>query len=797
MAINRLKAIRKILPYLMDGLKYSDAAELAGYKHSFSLTKEENISRQLFDKIHLLKKNELRQPVVEKILNQMIHIVNDIIDENRGWVTKEEREKGLFEIRIELARELKQTKEERKAMFERINQIEKDNKNIEQLLVNMGLRATRNNIIKYRLFNEIAEGEGKLNAMCIYTGKMFSLTDALTGNNIDVEHIIPQSLIFDDSQSNKTLTFRWVNQEKGNRTAYDYMASKGEEELNKYIERVDSLYKKGIISRKKRDYLLMPANKIPKDFIKRQLRESQYISRKAREILTQVAKNVWTTGGGVTEYLRRIWGWDDVLMNLHIKRIKEIIDNPVEQGVIEVVEIEKDGQEHKKEVIKNWIKRNDHRHHAIDALVIACTKQGYIQRINTLSALTTRNELYKEVSERTEEFRESLGLLDKYFILQRPFTTAQLEDLVSKIIVSYKPGKKVATYAKRFIQKGKKRLIAQRNILVPRGALCEESLYGKIKIIEKNKPLKYLFENPHLIVKPHIKKLVEERLASYNNDVKKALNSLKNNPIYLPNKNEPTELKFGSCFKEEYVKKYDIQNLKPKDIDYIVDKKVREIIKQRLEQFNNNLKEAFKDTLYFDEEKKIPIRSVRMITGLIAVEPVRKDENGNTIAFVKPGNNHHIAIYQDQNGNKIPHLCTFWHAVERKKYQLPIIIKNPREVWDTILSNPDAYPQHFLQKLPNDNWTFVESFQQNEIFYISPNDNDDNKMNTFNFYRVQKISYTEKLIQIMFRQIYESMLDDSENARKTLKFYLVGSISRLEKLKVKKVKVNRLGEIVK
>lgn len=790
-----VKAIRKILPYLMDGFRYNEAASLAGYNHSDSLTKGEIQARKLLQKIPLLKKNELRQPVVEKILNQMIHIVNDIIDENRGWVTQEEREKGQFEIRVELARELKQSKEERNETFLNISRIEKENRDIEKSLQQHNVRATRRNIIKYRLYNELRGEDKKLNPICIYTGKVISLTDALNGNEVDVEHIIPKSLLFDDSQSNKTLTFRWVNQEKGDRTAFDYMASKGEAVLNEYIERVNRLYKEGVIKKAKRDKLLTPGDKIPKDFIQRQLRETQYISKKSREILSQISKNVWSTSGSITEYLRRMWGWDDVLMNLQLQRIREIIPNPLEEGITEIVEWEtNDGQKHKKEVIKDWTKRDDHRHHAIDALVVACTKQGFIQRLNTLSAKATREEIYKEVSERSEEFRESLSLLDKYFIGQRPFTTREVENKVAEIIVSFKPGKKVATWGKRFIRKNGKRIKVQDHILVPRGPLSEESVYGKIKTIEKNKPVKYLFENPHLIFKPYIKELVEKRLAEYDGDAKKALASLKKNPIYL-DENKSILLQYGTCYKEEYVVKYPIGSIKQKDLQYVVDKKVKEILEERLAQFNNNEKEAFKEPVYLDKDKTIPIRTVRLFTGLSAVEPVKYDENGNPIAFVKPGNNHHIAIYVDEQGNKIPHSCTFWHAVERKKYGLPVIIENPQEVWDKILNGKKGYPQSFLEKLPEDKWKLWMTLQQNETFYLNDKLPGIKILPKF-IYRVQKIFFNGKQLEIYFRHIFETQLNDSEASRKQLRFYPVKSLGALEKLNPKKIIINRLGELI-
>lgn len=795
-----IKAIRKILPYLIQGYRYSDAASFAGYNHSFSLTKNEVAVKSLLDKIPLLQKNSLRQPVVEKILNQMIHLVNNIIDEKRNWITKEERENGLFEIRIELARELKQSKEERNETFKNLTKIEKENKEIEKKLLDMGLRATRNNIIKYRLFNEISNN--KINGMCIYTGKMFSLTNALNGDEIDVEHIIPKSLLFDDSQSNKTLTYRWVNQEKGDLTAYDYMASKGEDVLNEYIERVNNLYKDKIISKTKRDKLLMPANKIPQDMIARQLRETQYVNKKAKEILEQICKNVWTTSGNVTAYLRRIWGWDDVLMSLQIQRIKEIIPDPLQEGITEIIEWETDdGQIHKKEAIKGWTKRDDHRHHAIDALVVACIKQSFIQRINTLSAQHTREELFAEVSKQSTNLREKLSLLDKYLILQKPFTTKQVEEKASEILVSFKPGKKVTTYGKRFIRKNGKRIKVQDKIIVPRGQLSEESVYGKIKTIEQNKPLKYLFENPHLIFKSYIRDLVETRLSKYGGDIKQALNSLKKDPIYLDKENTII-LQYATCFKEEYVLKYPLNDLKKDDVKFIVDKRIREIVEQRLKQFDNNHKEAFKEPLFYDKENKIPIRTVRLFTGLTAVEPLKIDNRGEPISFVKPGNNHHLAIYEDENGNKIPHLCTFWHAVERKKFGFPVIIDNTTLVWDKIFQDEEGkYTEEFLRKLPGDKWKLNLSIQQNEMFILGISQ--ENFYNIINnkkllspyLFRVQKIFFNGKQLEVYFRHHLETLLNDSNEAKKIKRFYAIKSLTALENLNPIKVRINRLGEV--
>jgi len=794
------KAMRKILPYLMEGYKYSDACSLAGYNHSFSLTKDEVLQKQLKDKIELLPKNSLRQPIVEKILNQLINLVNAIIDENRGWVTRQDRLNNNFEIRIELARELKQSKEERNAAFKNQREREKQNKLIAERLFNeYGLKPTRNNIIKWRLFHEInTENESRVNATCIYCGKQFGLSDALNGNSVDVEHIIPKALLFDDSQNNKTLSHRACNAAKGNRTAYDYMSSLGEEKLNEYIERVKHIYENKLISKAKRDKLLMPQNKIPHDFIERQLRESQYIARKAKEILNRICYNVWTTSGNITEHLRKIWGWEDAFMELQLPKYKKL-------GLTEWVEWESDGQIHKKEVIKDWSKRDDHRHHAIDALTIACTQQGFIQRINTLSSQHTRDEMFAEIQDLSSEFKEKLNLLDKYLISKRPFTTEQVKQKVAEILVSFKAGKKVATYSSRKIKFNGKKVIAQKDILTPRGALSEESVYGKIKIIEKDKNIKYLFENPDLIVNPKIQHLIKNRLNLFDNDPKKAYNSLKKDPIYL-DEEKKIMLEKAHCFKEEYVIKYPLSGIKAKDVDYIIDKKIKELVRQRLEQYNNKEKEAFKDPLYFDEGKKIPIRTVRCFTGLTAVESVKRDSLGNPIGFVKPGNNHHIAIYSDSNGNKIEHVCTFWHAVERKKYGIPVIIKDATEVWDKILKQPEGtYPDNFLEKLPDANLKLELSMQQNEMFLLGMTNEDiklaieykDYKTISEKLYRIQKMSIipSSGQIYLVFRHHLETQIFDDVSSRTSKRFINVQSLGTLFNLNPYKLKIDLLGNI--
>ena len=209
------KAMRKITPFLQAGHPFAGkatnisevgACELAGYYHSKSETADDLNRKTLKDKLELLPKNTLRNPVVEKILNQMINLVNQIIDEYGK----------PDEVRIELARELKKTASERDKMNREIADATRRNENIKNLLIkDFGIpNPTKNDIVRYRLWDELSVRGYKT----IFTDKYIP-KEKLFSKDIEIEHIIPQALLFDDSFSNKTLAYHEENQLKSNRTA--------------------------------------------------------------------------------------------------------------------------------------------------------------------------------------------------------------------------------------------------------------------------------------------------------------------------------------------------------------------------------------------------------------------------------------------------------------------------------------------------------------------------------------------------------------------------------------------------
>lgn len=699
------RAIRKILPYLQEGKQYYEAKIAAGYNDT-TLTKEQNESRELAEKLLPISKGELRQPVVEKVLNQLVNLVNALMDEY-----------GRFdEVRVELARNLKQSRDERESATKAIDKSRKENEEIAKRIQEYNLTPTRTRIQKYKLWQESQE-------YCIYCNVSVNATEFLMGAGVEVEHIIPRSVLFDDSFSNKVCACRNCNKEKNNRTAYDYMKSRGEGEFKAYIERVNELFDKGKISKTKRNKLLMPQSELPTDFIARQLNETQYIAKKAKQMLQSVCHNVHSTSGQITDFIRHIWGWDEVLHSLNFKRYKEA-------NLTEIVERDVNGEKVKVERIKDWSKRMDHRHHAIDALTIACTKQGYIQRINNLNSLKEEAGISFKNEKQGEQTRQRLTRLERYIQMQPHFSTSQVKDAIAGIAVSFKSGKRAASVGKRYIRKNGRRICVQSGIIIPRGPLSEDSIYGRIN-------------------------------------------------------------------KNQIVKKYKIGDIDLKKAKDIVDGRIRQIVIDRLNQFGGNSKKAFVEKLLDHQGNQI--RSVRCYTGLNATVPVRYNENGEPIAFVKPGNNHHVAIYVDENGKWVEHIATFWHAVERKKYGFETIIKNCAAVWDKVSEN-DHLPTSFVEQLPEKaSLQFKFAMQQNEMFILGMEEElYQDAMNNNNYAQLSKYLYrVQKLAKgdYYFRHHIETTVDDESKEAKQMGKMKRLSLRSLSHLNPHKVLISVTGKI--
>ncbi|HQO32953.1 MAG TPA: hypothetical protein PK534_12170, partial [Chitinophagales bacterium] len=174
----------------------------------------------------------------------------------------------------------------------------------------------------------------------------------------------------------------------------------------------------------------------------------------------------------------------------------------------------------------------------------------------------------------------------------------------------------------------------------------------------------------------------------------------------------------------------------------------------------------------------------------------------NDIGFAVLGNNHHIAIYKNTEGNQIQHVCTFWHAVERKKHQIPYIIKDTSSLWDTILEK--ELPQSFLEKLPPNNLELQFSLQQNEMFILGLSKEEfEDAIQNANIPLISKHLYLVWSVSdnnYWFRHHLETKNSELKNTpyvKESKRLYNIRSLGALFNLNPIKVRLNHLGEITK
>jgi len=781
------RAVKKILPYLKVGHEFSEACSLAGYRHSHHLTKEEAAARTLKDALSLLPKNSLRNPVVEKILNQMINVINQVV-ETYGKPD---------EIRVELARELKKSAKERAETTSYVNAGKRRHEDIRKILTkDFGIQnASRNDIIRYKLYEELSSNGYKT----IYTNTYIP-KELLFSSQIEIEHIIPKAKLFDDSFSNKTLAFSKPNKDKGDSTAFDFIESYFLSDLENYKARVSTFYGNKAISKAKYNKLLMKESELPDDFIERDLRNSQYIAKKAKQLLLEVFRTVNTTTGRVTDKLREDWDLINIMKELNLPKYRAL-------GLTEMQE-RKNGK--KIEQIIDWTKRNDHRHHAMDALTVAFTTYNHVNYLNHLNAsrFEKNKELFAVRNKITKMYGPENGSKKRRFIPPMTNFREEAKKHIEAILISFKAKNKVVTKNKNKIKtKGGIKKVTQ---LTPRGQLHKETVYaGRKRVVVKIEKIsaKFTLEKIEQVTKPIYKIALLKRLQENNGDPKKAfagINSLSKKPVLLETgETIPNEVK-TQYFETIYTirKLVNADNFKDlKSLQKVQDLKIREILENRLEEFGGEAKEAFSDLdknpLWLNKEKGIKIKRVA-ISGVSNVETLhhKRDHFGTTILgengveipsdFVSTGNNHHVAIYSDKNGKLHDNIVSFYEAVSRVNAGLPIV--------DMTLNESLG-------------WKFLYTMKQNEMF-IFPNENFNPKeidlldvknrlLISKNLFRVQKLSkvdYGNSAVRdYVFRHHLETKIEDNK-ALKNITYVVCKSLPLFKD--IVKVRLNHLGDIV-
>lgn len=514
------------------------------------------------------KQHSLRNPIVEQVIMEALRTVRDI------W-----KQVGrIDEIHVELGREMKNPADKRAAMTKRILENENTNLRIKSLLYEFmnnpewniedvhpyspmqqeklriyeegamaedakgvpvdilrkfnekdaAKRPTKSDVVKYKLWLE-------QHYHSPYTGEGIPLAKLFTPA-YEIEHVIPRKRYFDDSLSNKVICESAVNKLKGAMTGYEFIKNRSGEivltgegnskveifSVEKYEQFVKDNYSQ---NRAKMRKLLM--EDIPDDFIDRQLNDSRYISRMVKSLLSNVvrengeleatSKNVIVCSGGVTDRLKKDWGINDVWNKIILPRFERL--NELSKDGSTYTVYNKSGKlipymplEYQKGFNK---KRIDHRHHAMDAIVIACASRNIINYLNNESAKgnaeVSRRDLQKILC--SKQVTDEQG--NYQYLVDKPWSTftQDVYTALSGVIASFKQNIRVigkaSNYYWHYNESGKKVLSKQvkGNGWTVRKPLHKDTFYGEVNIRkETTTTLKKAIKNPKVIVEKDLKR---------------------------------------------------------------------------------------------------------------------------------------------------------------------------------------------------------------------------------------------------------------------------------------------------
>ncbi|HVZ96617.1 MAG TPA: HNH endonuclease domain-containing protein [Chitinophagaceae bacterium] len=687
-----------------NGIQTHLAAYTVYGRHSERANEEKYNSVDDLKVNELIPYNSLRNPVVEKVIRETLSLVKDIwANENLGRPDY---------IHVELGREMKNNNEDRKKIAEANskNRIEKER--IVNLLKELKYPDFNENSLsdveKFRIWKENGGKKGeedfdelfkKNNAEFVkdadvekyrhwaeqnyrspYSGKAIPLSELFT-ERYQVDHIISRAKFYDDSFANKVVVEAEFNDRKDNRLAMQFIdefqgreihLSNGETRtvltLDDYKKFVDEVF----TSKKKKRFLKL--YEVPEDFVERQMNDTKYISRTVAQFLRPIAvgnkksddkkidEGIIYTSGNITSDLKHEWGlnklWKEILKP-RFERLEIILG----ERLIFPSETKKDDYYFAKDY-----KRIDHRHHALDALVIACTSRWHIKYLNSLRTLSNNK---KEIA-KYNQWQQWKYLLNKKKQLENkengmtefglPWDRFYLDakDAVESIIVSHKPTSKLISkainkyYKWTEVEPGKweKKIHLQQ---VPKDedkywVAVRQSLfgqpYGKIHLAEYKKGLdikaavraqiqflkrenKEWNTEDWRIAKSDVRKEIDKLIKHYNYDDKAILKYISQNPPTDKegNKIEKIDLlqfkKYASkrvsideTFTKDKIEKMPYSNLNKNWLT--------NLLKSHLAEYNNEPKLAFKGEALEMLYKKAP-HAINKVTRKETGEKIEKN----------------------------------------------------------------------------------------------------------------------------------------------------------------------------
>ncbi|ADX68541.1 type II CRISPR RNA-guided endonuclease Cas9 [Weeksella virosa] len=486
------------------------------------------------------KQHSLRNPIVEQVITETLRVVRDI------WKQYGKGAKDYFdEIHIELGREMKNTAEERKRLSSIISENETTNLRIRAILEELMYDENMENVRPYspmqqealKIYEdgvlsssvEIPEDIEKISKKSEptkseiqryklwleqkyrspYTGRPIPLSKLFTPA-YQIEHIIPQARFFDDGFSNKVICESEVNALKdkmlGLEFIQNYYGQKVTTSFGEVTILTEDAYKAFVKehydkNRSKRNKLLL--EEIPEKMIDRQMNDTRYISKYISKVLSNLvrgekddegvnSKNIIPGNGKITGILKQDWGLNDVWNDLILPRFERM------NQLTNSTDFTAWNEKHQKflpsvplELSKGFQKKRiDHRHHALDALIIACATRDHVNLLNNKHA-KSRNERYdlQHKLRHTTPWQDKEGKVrTKFTEFKKPWETftQDTKKELEKIVVNFKQNLRVINKATNYYEKivdGKKVMFKQEGVnWAIRKPMHKETVSGKIDL---------------------------------------------------------------------------------------------------------------------------------------------------------------------------------------------------------------------------------------------------------------------------------------------------------------------------
>jgi len=879
--INHFRALPLWLASYIVYDRHSESSETSKWK---SLADLENYLKNF-------KQHSLRNPIVEQVTTETLRVVKDI------WSHYGEGKENFFnEIHIELGREMKNNAEDRKAITESNIKNESTNLRIRAMLaefakpefgiegvrpyspyqqdalkifedgiINSGIdipediekiskssQPTDKEILKYKLWLEQRYRSP-------YTGEIIPLSRLFT-SDYEIEHIIPQSIYFDDSFSNKVICESEINKLKDKQLGYEFIRNHGTEKVTLSGGKVVSIltikdyedFIKNNYAKNKGKAKKLMLDEIPDKMIERQLNDTRYISNMIKNLLSNLvraekdddgvtSKNIISTNGTITSILKQDWGLNDVWNDLMLPRFERL--NKL-TGKDIFTTYNSNYQKYLPTLPLNLrkgfqLKRIDHRHHAMDALVIACATRNHVNYLNNQTALDKTKKKNKDEKQKDRyDLRNSLCFKthpdtnENYkWQFNKPWEnfTQDAKKRLETIVVSFKQNLRVINKSvNKFdsykddngnlrLDKNGKPIKGKRTQIKGDNWAIRKSLHTPMPYGKKHYSFDILKITDNIgkrefIIDDNVRTIVENVYQENNKKVTTTQNYLKKNPILNQEGNPIIETAF-KINNEKYRQRQPISKLSNRSskggilnleqaikyISKVADFDLQRDLLNHLKFNENNIDKAFsaEGIEKFNASRKIPIYKLP-----IAESGSKRFQLGEKKKYVESETNLFFAVYSNKD-------------VERKYKTIPFneVIENQKQGAKEKKNYIDAcVPPIYIDEKSKVEYNLLFSLSPNDLVYMPTQEEIENpafvnvkKLNTEQIKRVFTVNdFSGNIIYFSpnshAKNIAEKEVDLSwdDNKKK-----LTGSFDNkttsfsgtLIKEKCWKLKVDRLGNI--